>query len=118
MYAVTIKEYGNETKLKLELDVTAPQPNANQVMVEVKASSVNPIDLMKRSGYGKAVFEKQRKILFPWILGSDFSGNVVSVGSKVTKFNIKDERAVEKHISLDIGAEEMHPHPLAPLEYL
>ena len=46
MYAVTIKEYGNETKLKLELDVTAPQPNANQVMVEVKASSVNPIDLM------------------------------------------------------------------------
>ncbi len=91
MYAVTIKEYGNETKLKLELDVTAPQPNANQVMVEVKASSVNPIDLMKRSGYGKAVFEKQRKILFPWILGSDFSGNVVSVGSKVTKFNIKDE---------------------------
>ena len=65
MYAVTIKEYGNETKLKLELDVTAPQPNANQVMVEVKASSVNPIDLMKRSGLWKGCIRKTKKDIIP-----------------------------------------------------
>ena len=91
MYAVTIKEYGDEAKLKLENNVVMPQPKSNQVKVRVKASSVNPIDLMKRTGYGRAIFEKQRKTLFPWILGSDFSGTVVEVGSKVINYSVNDE---------------------------
>ena len=61
MYAVTIRQYGDESALKLEHDFNAPEPKPNQVLVRVKASSVNPIDLMKREGYGKAIFEKQRK---------------------------------------------------------
>ena len=46
---------------------------------------------MKKDGYGSPIFEKQRKIKFPWILGSDFSGHVVSQGNKVNKFKEGDE---------------------------
>ena len=52
------------------------------MLVRVKASSVNPIDLMKREGYGKAIFEKQRKDRFPWVLGSDFSGTIENLVQK------------------------------------
>ena len=56
MYAVTIREYGDESNLKLEQDIPVPEPRSNQVLIKVKASSVNPIDLMKRAGYGRTIF--------------------------------------------------------------
>jgi NADPH:quinone reductase-like Zn-dependent oxidoreductase len=91
MYAITINKYGDASNFQIEKDIDLPKPKPNQILIKVHASSVNPIDLMKREGYGRAIFEKQRKILFPWILGSDFSGSVVELGSKVTGFNIDDE---------------------------
>ena len=91
MYGAVIKEYGNTSVLKYEDLLDEPVPKANQVLVEIRASSVNPIDLMKREGYGRSVFEFQRSPSFPWILGSDFSGTVKEVGSKVTKFSEGDE---------------------------
>ena len=91
MYGVTLREYGDESKLKLEEGLTVPEPKTNQVLVKVSASSVNPLDLMKREGYGKSIFEKQRKHIFPWIIGSDFSGTVAEIGSKISQFKIGDE---------------------------
>ena len=91
MYAVTINKYGDVSNLQIKEDLDVPKPKSNQLLVKVNASSVNPIDLMKREGYGKTIFEKQRKPLFPWVLGSDFSGTVVEVGSKISGFNIDDE---------------------------
>jgi len=91
MYAAVIENYGDESKFKIDESVILPEPKQNQVLVKIKASSVNPIDLMKREGYGSAIFEKQRRQNFPWILGSDFSGNVVSTGNKVKKFKEGDE---------------------------
>ena len=91
MYAAVIENYGDESIFKIDESVILPEPKQNQVLVKVKASSVNPIDLMKREGYGSAIFEKQRRQNFPWILGSDFSGNVVSAGNKVKRFKEGDE---------------------------
>ena len=91
MYAVTINKYGDVSNLQIKEDLDVPKPKSNQLLVKVNASSVNPIDLMKREGYGKTIFEKQRKPLFPWVLGSDFSGTVVEVGSKISGFNFDDE---------------------------
>ena len=90
MYAITINEYGDESKLIKQEGIPVPEPKSNQVLIKVKASSVNPIDLMKREGYGKVIFEKQRKNAFPWILGSDFSGIIERVGSKVSNFKKGD----------------------------
>ena len=91
MYAAVIENYGDESKFKIDESVILPEPKQNQVLVKIKASSVNPIDLMKREGYGSAIFEKQRRQNFPWILGSDFSGNVVRAGNKVKRFKEGDE---------------------------
>ena len=91
MYAAVIENYGDESIFKIDESVILPEPKQNQVLVKVKASSVNPIDLMKREGYGSAIFEKQRRQNFPWILGSDFSGNVVSAGNKVKRFKEGDD---------------------------
>ena len=70
MYAITINKYGDASNFQIEKDIDLPKPKPNQILIKVHASSVNPIDLMKREGYGRAIFEKQRKILFPWILFS------------------------------------------------
>ena len=91
MYAAVIENYGDESTFKIDESVILPEPKQNQVLVKIKASSVNPIDLMKREGYGSAIFEKQRRQNFPWILGSDFSGNVVRAGNKVKRFKVGDE---------------------------
>ena len=91
MYGITLREYGDETKLKLEDGLTVPEPKPNQILVKVSASSVNPLDLMKREGYGKSIFERQRKNIFPWIIGCDFSGTVAETGTNINKFKIGDE---------------------------
>ncbi|XP_003383373.1 PREDICTED: FAD-dependent monooxygenase apdD-like [Amphimedon queenslandica] len=66
------------------------------VLIRVKAASVNRIDLGMRSGYGAPLFTKfalasNRKGLFPLILGRDCSGEVVAVGDEVTSFSPCDE---------------------------
>ncbi len=86
MRAVVISKYGDSSVLEHRRNIEIPKPKQNQVLIENKATSINPIDLMKREGYGKEVFEKIRKNKFPWILGCDVSGIIVDVGSKVTKF--------------------------------
>ena len=91
MYGAVIKDYGDELSFEIDETLPLPEPKPNQVLVKITASSVNPIDLMKREGYGRSIFEKQRKKIFPWILGSDFSGHVVNVGPKVTRFKEGDE---------------------------
>jgi NADPH:quinone reductase-like Zn-dependent oxidoreductase len=91
MFGAVINKYGDTSVLEYNDLLEEPKPKANQVLVEIHASSINPIDLMKRQGYGKAIFEKQRSASFPWILGSDFAGIVKEVGTKVSKFSKGDE---------------------------
>ena len=57
MKAVTINSYGNSSVLNIE-DIPIPETKSNEVLVQVKYSSINPIDIMKREGYGRRIFEK------------------------------------------------------------
>tara|TARA_B100001123_G_scaffold93199_1_gene107295 strand:- start:13388 stop:14431 length:1044 start_codon:yes stop_codon:yes gene_type:complete len=91
MFGIPISRYGSSSVFQQINDLPIPRINRNEVLIKIKSTSVNPIDLMKREGYGKTIFEKQRKQLFPWILGSDVSGIVIEVGSKVTRFKEGDE---------------------------
>lgn len=54
---------------------------------EIHAASINPIDFKIRDGKVKLLI----KYKMPLILGNDFSGIVVKVGRKVTRFNVGDE---------------------------
>ena len=91
MLGTPIYRYGDSSVFELNKDLEIPSLNPNDVLIKIKSTSVNPIDLMKREGYGKTIFEKQRKRPFPWILGSDVSGIIKNVGPKVTKFKEGNE---------------------------
>jgi len=78
MKAIVIEEYGGKEELKLrELD--KPEIKENQVLIEMFATSINPIDWKIRQGYLKDMVPFK----FPIILGWDAAGVIVKKGSKV-----------------------------------
>src|ERR1700748_3154248 len=62
-------------------------PDASQVLVSVKAASVNPVDFKIRSGKYPAVKEDR----LPYTLGRDVSGVVEQWGPQATLFKVGDE---------------------------
>ncbi|HXU93179.1 MAG TPA: NADP-dependent oxidoreductase [Gallionella sp.] len=85
MKAVRIHAYGNADVLKYE-DAPLPEIASNDVLVQVVAASVNPVDWKIREGYLQQMIPYQ----FPLTLGWDVSGVVEAVGSKVTRFKPGD----------------------------
>ncbi|KDP28730.1 hypothetical protein JCGZ_14501 [Jatropha curcas] len=77
------EEYGPKEVLKLG-DFPLPAPQHNQLLVEVRAAALNPIDFKRRE---RALFPSE----FPVVPGCDMAGVVVGTGSGVTKFRIGDE---------------------------
>ncbi len=86
MKAILIKKFGGPDVLEIA-DVPAPRAKAGEVVVEVRASSVNPVDWLIRDG-GATSFVKNK---FPTILGCDLAGKIVEVGAGVTKHAVGDE---------------------------
>lgn len=85
MRAVVMHEYGGPDVLKFE---EAPDPVAGpgQVLIRVAATSINPLDLARRSGMAQGFFPVQ----FPGIIGADVAGTVVAVGPGVENFAVGD----------------------------
>jgi NADPH:quinone reductase-like Zn-dependent oxidoreductase len=86
MKAVWIEEYGGPEVMKYG-DRPEPVPGPRDVVVAVKAASVNPIDWKMRQGMLRAAFA----LPMPYILGRDLSGVVTEVGAEVTSFKPGDE---------------------------
>ncbi|SEK61331.1 NADP-dependent oxidoreductase [Paenibacillus sp. OK003] len=85
MKAVVINQYGSKEEL-VEQEVNKPSPEANQVVVKLEATSINPIDWKLREGYLKEMFDWE----FPIILGWDAAGVISDIGSNVTKWKVGD----------------------------
>jgi NADPH:quinone reductase-like Zn-dependent oxidoreductase len=85
MKAVRIHEFGGTDKLKLE-EIPIPNPGTAEVLIRVKAASVNPVDYKMRSGEFK-----QPGATMPITLGRDISGVVERVGRDVRRFKAGDE---------------------------
>ena len=85
MKALTFKRYGKSPEIGLA-DVPRPVPKPDELLVQVCAASVNPIDNMIPTGLFKAVVRFQ----LPATLGSDLAGIVTEVGSRVTRFKPGD----------------------------
>jgi NADPH:quinone reductase-like Zn-dependent oxidoreductase len=91
MKAIVYCDYGSPDVLKL-VDIAKPVPNDNQVLVKVRAASVNPYDwhfirgtpYIMRLGIGLRKPKVTR-------IGVDFAGMVEAVGKNVTQFKPGDE---------------------------
>jgi NADPH:quinone reductase-like Zn-dependent oxidoreductase len=83
--AIVIHKYGGPEELKFE-DYADPVPGPGEVLVRVVATSINPFDLMRRSGAAKDL----APIKFPGIVGVDLSGVVVKAGPRVQGFSAGD----------------------------
>jgi NADPH:quinone reductase-like Zn-dependent oxidoreductase len=87
MKAIQYNAFGNSEVIAL---VEIPKPeikNENEVLIQVKAASVNPLDMKLRSGSMQQI----RPINLPFIPGADVAGIVVATGEKVTQFKAGDQ---------------------------
>jgi NADPH:quinone reductase-like Zn-dependent oxidoreductase len=85
MKAFVVDRYGKDGLR--EADVPMPTPGDGDVLVQVHAASVNPLDTMVRDGK----FKQLIKYKTPFVLGHDVAGVVTAVGSDVTDIKAGDE---------------------------
>jgi NADPH:quinone reductase-like Zn-dependent oxidoreductase len=91
MKAVVYSRYGSPDVLQIR-DVEKPVPNDDEVLIEVRAASVNPLDwhLMRGAPYIGRIAMGLRKPKLTR-LGIDVAGQVEAVGRNVTRFKPGDE---------------------------
>lgn len=85
MKAAQINEYGDASVIQIN-EVNEPIADEGQVLVSVKAVSLNPFDSSVRSGYMKEMIPLQ----LPATIGGDIAGTVSAVGTGVTEFTVGD----------------------------
>jgi NADPH:quinone reductase-like Zn-dependent oxidoreductase len=86
MKAIRIHEFGDTGVLELE-ELPEPIPAAGEVLIEVRAASVNPVDYKIREGKYPAVTSE----MLPVTLGRDVAGVIAAVGEGATDFETGDE---------------------------
>ncbi|HYH16641.1 MAG TPA: NADP-dependent oxidoreductase [Flavisolibacter sp.] len=87
MKAIIVTEPGGVDNLKFH-ETDKPVPTPNEVLIEVAAISINPVDVKTRKG--GSLFDKMKTDIGV-ILGWDISGRIIAVGDNVTKFAPGDE---------------------------
>jgi NADPH:quinone reductase-like Zn-dependent oxidoreductase len=84
MKAIVIPRHGGPDVLELR-DVPQPEPEANEVLVRVRACALNRLDLWSRAGIPGIQFP------LPLIPGSDIAGEVAAVGSAVRHAKVGEQ---------------------------
>jgi NADPH:quinone reductase-like Zn-dependent oxidoreductase len=117
MKAFTVSRYGPDS-LQLA-DVPTPAVGARDVLVDVRAASINPLDKMVRNGEFKQLLKYKR----PFILGHDVAGVVTQAGPDVADFKVGDEvysrprdlriGTFAEFIAIDVGDVALKPHSLS-----
>src|SRR5215213_2654759 len=85
MKALVFKRYGGADQVAFA-DIPRPLTKPDEILVQVHAAGLNPIDVMIPKGTFKPFLQFQ----LPATLGSDLAGIVVEVGSRVTRFKSGD----------------------------
>lgn len=85
MKALILKSYGGPDQLEF-VDLPKPAIGPDEMLVQVYAAGLNPIDYM----IPKGMFKPIMPLRLPHVVGSDLAGVVVETGSKVTRFKPGD----------------------------
>ncbi|WP_329276631.1 NADP-dependent oxidoreductase [Streptomyces sp. NBC_00691] len=86
MKAFLIDKYGGPSEMRAT-EVPEPRVGTEDVLVEIRAAGVNPLDIKLRDGAFKAFLPYR----LPLVLGNDLAGKVIRVGPSVTRFAVGDE---------------------------
>lgn len=86
MKAFVAERYGDADTVRAG-DVPDPKVGPHDILVQIHAASINPVDLKIRDGDLKAILPFRP----PFVLGNDLAGTVVAVGARVTRFAVGDE---------------------------
>ncbi len=86
MKAARIHNYGGSESIVID-EIEKPQPNTDQVLIEVHAASINPFDAKVRSGAMKDFIPLE----LPVTLGGDIAGVVTEVGDNVEGLAVGDQ---------------------------
>ena len=81
MKAAFIQEQGGPDKIEYG-ELPTPIPGAGQALIRIRAVSVNPIDTYIRGGI------IPMPIPLPYVIGCDFAGEIVELGSEVQGFSV------------------------------
>lgn len=84
MRAVVITNHGDPSVLKV-VDVEKPEPKSSEILVKIRATSLNRADLMQRMGFYPDPFPGANDIP-----GLEFAGTVVSCGESVKTWRVGD----------------------------
>ena len=98
MKAVVFNKYGDNDVAQIK-DMPMPSCGPRDVLVKIYAASVNPVDWKMRAGQLRIVTGRR----FPKILGRECAGEIIAIGSEVTKFKTGD-RAVALPAIRSMGA--------------
>ena len=99
MKSIQIKRYGNSDVVEVNDTASVPTVSTGKVLVNVKASGVNPVDWKIREGY----FQQMTPLQFPSTLGMDFSGIVNQLGEDDMSSDFKEGDEVYGQASVFSG---------------
>jgi NADPH:quinone reductase-like Zn-dependent oxidoreductase len=85
MRAYVLERYGSPEGSRL-MEVPAPTPRPSDILVEVRAAGLNPVDFKFRQGKLRAILRQT----LPFVLGNELAGEVIAVGSDVKRFRVGD----------------------------
>ena len=85
MKSIQIKKYGGNEVVEVNKKVSVPSISSGKILVNVKASGVNPVDWKIREGYMQQLIPLQ----FPSTMGMDFSGVVKQIGEEDASADFK-----------------------------
>jgi 2-desacetyl-2-hydroxyethyl bacteriochlorophyllide A dehydrogenase len=86
MKAFVLRKYGKANSVEA-VELPEPEPGDGDVLIEVHAASVNPLDLKIRNGQLKPLLPYK----LPLVLGNDLAGVVIKAGKNVRRFKPGDE---------------------------
>ena len=92
MKAFVVDRYGRKNDVRAG-DMPVPEPREDDVLIQIHAAGVNPLDFKIRDGEFKLILPYR----LPLILGTDLAGVVVRVGSRVRRFKPGDEVYARPH---------------------
>ncbi|MFZ5731862.1 MAG: zinc-binding dehydrogenase [Pseudomonadota bacterium] len=102
MRAYILNRYGGPDGSQL-MDVPAPVPGPSDILVNVRAAGLNPVDFKFRQGKLKVIYSPK----LPFVLGNELAGEVAAVGSAVTRFKARAANVDYRYLFMHPSGSEL-----------